>query len=346
MLFSRENIDTSMLCFREQIISSQEIPFNKLATIDCLYSAIFFSKEVGAIKALANNQLVNSHFTIPKSIEEFKKRGCNIALDQLKEIIFNSLAPVFNDVEPSSIGFSHCNQTDEGFYWLQHYASHKSWDEGSETGHLGLMHTSGFCEVHSLAGHKDEYPRFDVETAKLYCRLFNNSMGLDLNKLPNFDHQRGVTQINKSAYASIFKSAHIRGELSKLVSSNFTKILSQKHADLFDENSLNLTYKDYLELVINDIEVNNFANIVEEIISMSLWQIKEKFYLLGNTAFSDSLAIEPFYNSMLLKITIPSRVDYLEEKLDLNCSIIDFIEAVTMDSLEDSVGACTLVSLN
>jgi hypothetical protein len=181
MLFSRENIDTSMHCFREQIISSQYLPFSKLATIDCLYSSIFFGKEVGAIKALANNQLVNGHFTIPKSIEEFKKRGCDIALDQLKEIIFNSLAPVFNNVEPSSVGFSHCNQFNEGFYWLQHYSSHRLEDEGSETGHLGLMHTCGLSEMHNLAGHKDAYPIFDIHTAKVYCSLFNSSMSLDLN---------------------------------------------------------------------------------------------------------------------------------------------------------------------
>lgn len=59
MLFNRDNINASLLCFRKQISSSQELPFKKVSTIDNLYSSTFFNKEIGAVKALAKTELVN-----------------------------------------------------------------------------------------------------------------------------------------------------------------------------------------------------------------------------------------------------------------------------------------------
>jgi hypothetical protein len=336
MLFNRENVNTSILCFREQVTSAQELRFNKLSTVDCLYSAIFFNKEIGAVKAIAKTELIYGHFTIPRAIEEFKNRGCNIDLDQLKEIIFNTLSPVFNDVEPSTIGFSHCNREEEGFYWLQHFSSHKSGNEVTDTGHLGLMHTCGFSEVHNLAGHTQLYPIFDLDTAKLYCELYNYSMSLDLNKLPTFAQQMARVEINKSGYASIFKSENIKSELSQLVSSNLIDSLAQEHGELFDGNALNLTYMDYLKNLLDYIEVDDFANSIEEVISKSLWLLKRKYHLLGNSIFSESATLEPFCNSMILKLSIPSRAAYLVEKLGSKNSIEDFIQAVTFDCIEDA----------
>ncbi len=46
MLFSRQHIDSSLILFREQIKSAPQLPFKKLSTIDCLFSAIFFEKEI------------------------------------------------------------------------------------------------------------------------------------------------------------------------------------------------------------------------------------------------------------------------------------------------------------
>jgi hypothetical protein len=335
MLFNRDNINASLLCFRKQISSSQELPFKKVSTIDNLYSATFFNKEIGAVKALANTELVNGHFTIPHAIEVFKNKGCDIDLEQLKEIIFNTLFPVFNDVEPSTIGFSHCNKMEEGFYWLQHFSSHKSGDEITETGHLGLMHTCGFSEVHNLAGHTQEYPIFDLETAKLYCDLYNNSMNLDLDDLPNFDHQMARVEINKSGFASIFKSKQIKYELSKLISLKFDNFFSNEYFDLFDESTQDLTYIEYLTALLDYVEIDDFANDVEEIISKSLWEIKIKYYLLGNSFFTDSATLEPFCNSMILKLTIPRRAAYLDEKLGSKNSILEFVQAVTSDCIED-----------
>ena len=292
MLFNRENVNTSMLCFREQITSVQELPFNKLSTVDCLYSAIFFNKEIGAVKAIAKTELLYGHFTIPRAIEEFKSRGCNIDLDLLKEIIFNTLSPVFNEVEPSTVGFSHCNRAEEGFYWLQHFSSHKSGNKGTDTVYLSLMHTCGLSEVHNLVGHTKADPIFDLETAKLYCDLYNNSMNLDSDDLPNFDHQMAKGQINNSGLASIFKSKQIKDELSKLISLKFNNFFSNEYVDLFDESTHDLTYIEYLTALLDYVEIDDFANDVEEIISQSLWEIKIKYYLLGNCFFSDSATLE------------------------------------------------------
>jgi hypothetical protein len=145
-----------------------------------------------------------------------------------------------------------------------------------------------------------------------------------------------MTNINNSAYASIFKSNHIVYELSKLISFNFTEMLTQEDAELFNESSQNLTYTEYLELVSDYIEVGYFTDIVEEMLSTSLWQLKRKFSLIGNSEFSQSLTLQPFYNNMLLKLTIPSRADYLDERLGHNNSIVDFVQAITNDCLEEA----------
>jgi hypothetical protein len=336
MLFNCENLNTSLLCFRELITSAPSLPFTKLATIDCLYSSIFFKKEIGVIKSQIKNKLVHAHFSIPHAMVEFEKRGCKIEESNLKEIIFNTLIPVFKDVEPSSIGFSFCNEVDKESYWFQHYPQHMLEGNVIDDGYLGLMHQSGFSEMLSLAGHQDAYPTFDVETAKLYCCLYNYSMNLDPNNLPIFNRTRGQFEINKSAYNSIFKSSIIGDELSHLISSSLISKLREVCGELLHDEIRKSPYTDYLQEVVDSIAMESFANLIEETISESLWLIKQKFKLLGNSTFSESLYIQPFFNSMILQLSIPSRADHLAEKLGDNNLIENYIQALTLDTLEEA----------
>jgi hypothetical protein len=334
MLFTPESINISLLCFRKQISYFPELPLKKLATMDCLYSSIFFKKEIGSIKALAKCKLVHGHFTLPSAMQEFEKRGCEIKLSDLKTIIFNTISPIFKNVEPSVIGFSFCNQTSKERYWLQHYPEHLRQDEGKENGFLGLMHQSGFSEMHSLVGYGEIYPTFDIETAKLYCDLFNSSMKLDLQNLPNFSQIRSGVDINQAAYSSIFKSNLIAGELSYLISSSILSDLGDECDELLEDQVRILPYKDYLQKVEGCIDKGYFADLVEETIINSLWQIKKKYRLLGNKHFSSSIYIESFSSSMILQLSIPSRADYLAEELGDKNLIEDYIQALTKDCLE------------
>ncbi|MFT5297098.1 MAG: hypothetical protein ACI9YH_003127 [Colwellia sp.] len=336
MLFNCENLNTSLFCFREIIFSAPQLPLKKLATIDCLYSSIFFKKEIGVVKAQIKNELIHAHFSIPHAMAEFEKRGCKIDESNLKEIIFNTLIPVFKYVEPSSIGFSYCNEVDKESYWLQHYPQHALDGDVIDDGHLGLMHQSGFSEMLSLAGHKDPYPIFDVETAKLYCCLYNSSMNLELNNLPLINRARGQFEINKSAYNSIFKSKIIGHELSNLIASSLISKLGKICGGLLHNKADKLSYTDYLQEVVDSIDIGSFAGLIEETISESLWLIKKKFKLLGNKNFSESIYIQPFSNSMILQLSIPSRADYLAEKLEDNNLIENYIQALTIDSLEEA----------
>jgi hypothetical protein len=202
-------------------------------------------------------------------------------------------------------------------------------DEVIENGQLGLMHKSGFSEMHSLVGFGEIYPTFDIETAKLYCDLFNSSMEIDLKNVPHFSQIRSGVDINHAAYGSIFKSNLIAGELSYLISS-----LGDECDELLDDQVRILPYKDYLQKVESCINKGYFADLVEEAIINSLWQIKKKYRLLGNKNFCTSPVIESFCNSMILQLSIPSRADYLAEELGNKNLIEDYIQALAKDCLE------------
>jgi hypothetical protein len=109
MLFTPESINFSIKNFREQITSFPELSLKKLSTIDCLYSSIFFGKEIGSIKALAKCNHVHGHFTLPSAMQEFNKRGCEITTSTVKTIIFNTLIPLFQEIEPSVAGLLNSN---------------------------------------------------------------------------------------------------------------------------------------------------------------------------------------------------------------------------------------------
>jgi hypothetical protein len=334
MLFTPESINISIKNFREQITSFPELSLKKLSTIDCLYSSIFFGKEIGSIKALAKCNLVHGHFTLPSAIQEFNKRGCEITTSTVKTIIFNTLIPVFQEIEPSVAGLSNSNQVSKERYWFQHYPEHLGQDEVTENGHLGLMNQSGFSEMKTLAGHIENYPTFDVETAKLYCDLFNSSMKIDLKNLPHFSQIRSGVDINQAAYGSIFKSNLIAGELSYLISSSIISALGDECDERLKDQVRKLPYKDYLQKVENCINKGYFADLVEEAITNSLWQIKKKYRLLGNKNYCTSNIIDSFSNSMVLQLSIPSRADYLVEELGNKNLIEDFIQALAKDCLE------------
>ncbi|MGY8836601.1 MAG: hypothetical protein ACKVH6_07740 [Enterobacterales bacterium] len=335
MLFSRQNLDASVNLFREQISSARELPFKKLATIDCLFSSIFFEKEIGSIKALANKQLVHGNFTIPKAKKEFASRGYDIPLEILKTIIFKSLAPLFHEIEPSSVGFNYCNKNNKGFYWLQcdfDHNSHQLENSDTKTGYLRLMHTGGVKKIQSFAGYKEICPTFDIDTATLYCDLFNYSIGINKEDLPTFGYLGEPLDINKSAYVSIFESAHIQSELSTLITSMLMRELSNKFINI---NFSSFTYEEYLELAIDEFGAEWFSYLIEEALSDSLWVIKRKFYLLGNDSLSTSTIWDAITMDFIIKLTIPNRVMHIED-IDLNSPATDFIKAVVIDVIEEA----------
>ncbi|MBB1406085.1 hypothetical protein H5079_10700 [Pseudoalteromonas sp. SG44-5] len=336
MLFSRQNLDASVLLFREQISLAPGLPFKKLSTIDRLFSYIFFEKEIGSIKALANKQLVHGHFLIPKAKEKFKSRGCDIPLEMLKTIIFNSLAPLFNEIEPSSAGFNFCNENSKGFYWLKcnfDHNNHQSKSSDANSGYLHLMQTGSFTKVLSLAGYREICPTFDIHTATLYCDLFNYSMGIKKENLPRFGFLEKALDINESAYASIFKSTHIQNELYSLITSKLTTLLDDRTTSHIDSSSS--IYEDYLELVIDTLGAQEFSYLIEEAISDSLWEIKRKFCLLGNNSFSTSTIWDTITMNIIIKLTIPERVCYIES-INLNSSKTEFIKTVIINSIEEA----------
>lgn len=332
MLFSRQHIDSSLILFREQIKSAPQLPFKKLSTIDCLFSAIFFEKEIGSIKALANKQAVHGHFSIPKAKKVFADRGVDIPLEILKTIIFNCLAPLFNEIEPSSIGLKYYNENSGNFFWFQSDFYPQLNPDNPNNGYLGLMHTGSFMKMQGLVGYEEIYPTFDIDTATLYCDLFNNSMGIDLENLPKFGLLTGHFHTNENAYVSLCESVHMQNEFSiSFISALMKKLIDEVTGLDFSH----YTYEDFFEHAIDESDIEMFSYQIEAAMNDSLWEIKRQFFLLGDDSLSDGRTWESILNDMILILTIPKRLVHIEN-INLNSPAAEFIKAALISSFSEA----------